>query len=70
MLDSYCLWPHIRVRIASGPLAHHVDIYVALLEKHGYRRKIVRRHIRAIDILGAWLSKRATRLAATKPTTN
>lgn len=58
MFTSYGLWPHIRARIESGPLASYVEPYVARLEERGYTRRSVRCHIRGIDILGRWLTKR------------
>lgn len=58
MLDSFRIWPHLRARLSAGPLGPHLDGYVELLQKEGYTRRVVRRHIRAADVFGRWLKRR------------
>ena len=58
MLDSFRIWPHIRARLRAGPLGPHLDGFVELLQKEGYARRVVRRHIRAAGVFGRWLQRR------------
>ena len=57
MLDSLNLKSHIGARIKSGPLGPYIEPYIELLEREGYSRSVVRRHIRGIDVFTAWLSE-------------
>lgn len=58
MLDSFRIWPHIRARLRAGPLGHHLDDFVEMLQRQGYGRRVIRHHIRAVDVFGRWLKRR------------
>src|SRR5206468_3457403 len=51
-------WPHIRARLQTGPLGPHLDGFVELLQGEGYAPGVIRRHVRAADVFGRWLSRR------------
>lgn len=58
MLETLHIWPKIRERIIAGPLRPYCDEYLSWLEKAGYSRLGIRRHIQAMDRLGCWLRSR------------
>ena len=45
MLETLRIWPKIRERIITGPLGPYCDEYLSWLEKAGYSRLGIRRHI-------------------------
>ena len=58
MLESLRVRPQIRSRIGAGPLAEHVDAFVAVLQDEGYAPGVMRRYVYAIDVFGQWLARR------------
>lgn len=64
MPDRLRLWPQVRARLEAGPFGPFVVGYVEDLRREGYAPTVVRRHVRGIDALGQWLSRRRLRLDA------
>lgn len=63
MLETLRIWPKIRERIITGPLGPYCDDYLSWLEKAGYSRLGIRRHMQAMDRLGCWLRSRRLSVA-------
>ena len=64
MLETLSVRPRICQQIRSGPLGRWVDEFVDVLASRGYTSSVIRRHVRAAAIFGAWLERQ--QLAATE----
>ena len=64
MPETLSVRPRICQEIRSGPLGQWVDDFVDDLTAGGYATSVIRRHVRAAGIFGAWLERQ--RVAATE----
>jgi len=61
MLETLSVRPHIREQIRSGPLDQWVDDFVDVLTTGGYATSVIRRHVQAAALFGAWLQRQGGR---------
>ena len=57
MLEALSVRPRICQQIRSGPLGPWIDGFVDVLATRGYATSVIRRHVRAAAIFGAWLER-------------
>lgn len=57
MIDALHVRPAICLRVRSGPLGIWVDPFIDSLAHRGHARSVQRRHLRAVVVFGAWMTR-------------
>jgi hypothetical protein len=57
MIEQFFTQPKVLSRLQEGVFGRYLPAFAASLHKEGYSRGCIRRHLRAADHFGAWLTK-------------
>src|SRR6516162_7690287 len=57
MIEQFFSQPKVLSRLREGAFGRYLPAFAASLHKEGYSRGCIRRHLRAADHFGAWLTK-------------
>ena len=57
MIEQFFSQPKVLNRLREGVFGRYLPAFAASLHKEGYSRGCIRRHLRAADYFGAWLTK-------------
>ena len=57
MIEQFFSQPKVLNRLREGVFGRYLPAFAASLHKEGYSRGCIRRHLRAADHFGAWLTK-------------
>ena len=57
MIKQFFTQPKVLSRLQEGVFGPYLPVFAASLHKEGYSRGCIRRHLRAADHFGAWLTK-------------
>src|SRR6266446_2944460 len=57
MIEQFFTQPKVLSRLREGVFGRYLPAFAASLHKEGYSRGCIRRHLRAADHFGAWLTK-------------
>jgi len=69
VIETFFVQPKVLARMRSGPAGRYLSAIGVQLQQQGYSRDSIRRHLRAIDAFGRWLSDHGLSLRDASPST-
>jgi site-specific recombinase XerD len=67
VIETFFVQPKVLARMRSGPAGRYLPTIGVQLQQQGYSRDSIRRHLRAADAFGRWLSDHGLSLCDTNP---
>jgi hypothetical protein len=64
MLKQFFTQPKVLRRLQEGVFGPYLPAFAASLQQEGYSKGCIRRHLRAADQFGAWLTKQKLTVSA------
>jgi site-specific recombinase XerD len=69
VVETFFVQPKVLARMKSGPAGRYLPAIGVQLQQQGYSRDAIRRHLRAADAFGRWLSDHGLSLCDANPST-
>jgi hypothetical protein len=69
VIETFFVQPEVLARMKSGPAGQYLSANGVQLQHQGYGRDSIRRHLRAADAFGTWLSEHGLSLGDANPST-
>jgi hypothetical protein len=69
VIETFFVQPKVLARLRSGPVGRYLSAIGVKLQQQGYSRDSIRRHLRAADAFGRWLSDHSLSLGDANPST-